>query len=930
MKLETIVQALVLAGLAGQALAQTAPQRIEITGSSIKRLADEGALPIQVITAEDIAQQGITSVEELLGGLTASAAHVDNATSRNNVFGADQDRLTGGASFANLRGLGPTGTLVLLNGRRVSTHGMSGGAVDLSAIPIAAVARVEVLKDGASAIYGTDAIGGVINFILKREYNGVQLAASLTDPLATGGGQTRRVSLTWGSGDLANKGYSLMASVTLDQNEILRGIDRDWASGYRPDLGLTPDTTSSPHANIINSAGTALPTTGTVVGATDPVRYTNLNLLAIQGQCDQQPFGAAKAPNITLWDKFGYTNANSRYRCVTDYGRQFMLTAPREGVNVLLRGAFKLGKHIATLDYIGSRSTSQAEFTPYQFSTTSNAVTHYPVNGPYYLNMRNLVGATQFDPTRPIAYRMRMWDWGYRTIENTSDNRRFSAALEGELSQTWSYKTGISWGEAKASSLMLDGYADTNRLIAALATGIINPFLMPGQSQTPEAMALIESTKVRGRLFGGEARVVQFDGAVSGPVFDLPAGSVDAAVGFDVRQEFYGFSGSQFFTCVATFTVPNAALPNSVMGCPGNSASPNRERDIKAVYAELLVPVFKSLQLTFQARHDRYGDFGSTTNPKVAFRFQPHRDFLMRGSWNTGFRAPTVQQLALGSVELALTGTFNDPIRCPVDPTQCQRQSLPYRQGGNPDLKPETSKQHSLGIAFSPLRNAQVFADYWQVRLDDRIRNLTPTFLITNFDLFRDSFVRDVNGNVQYIQAGWVNAAESITKGLDFGARYSHAGFGGRLSYSMDATKMLSYKERLIPTLPLQEFVGKWSTGTLFLDWRVSGSVSFRKGPWNTTFSARWSSGYEDEDRTPYTANPPVLRKIEPYYTANLFTTYTGVKNLTVTAGVINLFDKDPPFTWHNVDQVVGAGWDPRVADPRGRTAQVSMRYEWK
>ena len=171
MQLKVIVWGLALAGLVTSVSAQSM-QRVEVTGSSIKRLADEGALPLQVITAEQIQQLGVTTAADLLGTLSANSANVDNAISRNNVFGAEQDRLTGGSTFANLRGLGPTGTLVLLNGRRVSTHGMSGGAVDLNTIPMAAVARVEVLKDGASAIYGTDAIGGVINFILRTDFRG--------------------------------------------------------------------------------------------------------------------------------------------------------------------------------------------------------------------------------------------------------------------------------------------------------------------------------------------------------------------------------------------------------------------------------------------------------------------------------------------------------------------------------------------------------------------------------------------------------------------------------------------------------------------------------------------------------------------------------------------------------------------------------------
>ena len=928
MMLRALVGSLFVLGMATHAVAQVG-QRVEITGSSIKRLADEGALPLQVISASEIEQMGVVSAEQLVDTLAANSANVDNSTSRNNVFGAEQDRLTGGSSFANLRGLGPTGTLVLLNGRRVSTHGMSGGAVDLNTIPMTAVARVEILKDGASAIYGTDAIGGVINFILKNDFRGVTIGASTAVPLAEGGGATRRVYLTGGMGNLAKDGYNFMANVTVDKNDILRGKDREWATGYQPGRGLSPDTTSSPHANIIPSAGTALLSTGSTVGSTDLTKYTNLNLLAMQGKCGELPFQVPLADNITLWDKFGYTKANSTYRCATDYGRQFMLAAPKESINLVARGTMKLGEaHTAFLEFVGSETNVMAEFTPFQFSTTSNALTHYPVGGPHYVDLK-AAGANDFDPTKPIAYRLRMSDWGYRTLENTSKNLRVAAGVDGEIG-AYSYKAGLSYGQAEGSSYMHDGYADTNKLIAALGTGTINPSLMPGQEQTQAAKDLIESTKVRGRLFGGKTSVWQVDATVSGELFKLPGGPLGFALGMDLRKESYEFSGSQGYTCVSTFTVANAALPNSVMGCPGNASAPDATRNITAVYGELLVPLLKSLELQLAVRHDEYSSIGGTTNPKIAFKFQPFESFLMRGSVNTGFRAPTAQQLKLGQVTLNLTGQFSDPERCPTDPTQCARVSLPYRTGGNPTLQPETSTQGMLGVAFTPMIGLQFTADYWEVKLDDRIRSLSPTFMITNYSLFRDSFIRDASGNVEYIQAGWVNAAESVTKGLDLGVTHRINFAGGRLNSALTATQMVSHKERLISTAPLTEFVGEWSGTTLYLPWKVSGSIGYKTDSWNTTASFNFKSSYKDEDRSGYTANPGPRRDVEAYTTFNLFTTYTGIKNLTLTAGVINLLDTDPPFTHHNVDNVVGAGWDPRVADPRGRTVSVSMRYDFR
>lgn len=934
MKLKNIVQGLLLAGLASSMLAAHAQQRIEITGSSIKRLADESALPVQTFTAEELQQSGITSASQLIESLSANADGVNNPVSSNTVFGPDQDRLTGGGSFANLRGLGPTGTLVLLNGRRLSPHGTSGASVDLSAIPWAVLSKVEILRDGASAIYGTDAIGGVINFILKKEVNRFTLEASFTQPFADGGGDARRASLSGGYGSLEKQGFNIFGSVILDKIDILRGIDRDWATGFQPSRGLSPDTTSSPHANIIAAANTALGTAGTVVGATDPVRYTNLNLLAIRNQCDQQPFGAAMAPNITLWDRFSYTNANSRYRCVTDYGRQFMLIPPREGINAVARANFRFGQsHEAFVEFTGSKHKINGELTPFQFSTTSNATTHYPVNGPHYLNMQQLVGATQFNPTLPIAYRMRMWDWGYRTYEYQSENQRFAVGADGDIGR-FSYKVGLSHSKARAESYMIDGYADTGKLAAALATGIINPFLLPGQEQTQQAKDLIASTKVQGLLSFGETSVTQFDATLSGELMKLPGGTLDFAIGTDIRQESYLFSGTPFFTCVSNFSAANIALPNSVMGCAGNSTSPERSRDIKAVFAELMIPVTKNLIVQAAVRHDEYETVGGTTNPKLAFRFTPAKEVLVRGSAGTGFRAPTPQQLYLGTVELNLTGQFNDPVKCanpqaPIDPTQCARVSLPYRQGGNPTLKPETSKQYTFGLAVQPMPSLTLQADWWKVRMDDRIRQLSPAFMITNYPLFQNNFIRDANGNVTYIQAGWVNAAESITEGIDFSVDHNTNLLGGRLRTKLVATKMLSHQERLIETAPLQEFVGRWSNTTLYLPWKGTLSFNFKRDTWDATLTVNYRSSYDDENRSAYTVNPPFDRKVASYTTASLVASWKGIKNLTLTGGIINLFDRDPPFTWHNVDNVIGAGWDPRVADPRGRTFAFTAKYEF-
>ncbi|MDN3919439.1 TonB-dependent receptor domain-containing protein [Roseateles violae] len=952
MKLKKLTRSLALVGLGSQllgvALAQTTPtapvqkvERVEVTGSSIKRLANEGAVPIQVITASDLNAKGITSAEEMLRQLAANGVGADNATSNNNVFGSDTDRLTGGASNANLRGLGPSSTLVLLNGRRIAAQGMSGGAVDLNAIPMAAVSRIEVLKDGASAIYGTDAIGGVINFILKKDMEGVDVKVDWAQPLENSAGTTRRASITGGIGSLERDKFNLMASLTLDKNDILRGSDREWANGFQPDRFLSPDSSSHPFANVLGNsstvAGTALGgangTTGSTVGTGDPLKYTRINLLALAGQagCDSIDTGVKYQPQLWNATVTPAVNASTKYLCNTDYGAQYMLAPAKEAYNLVTRGNLQIAdNHTAFIELSASRSEVTAELVPSQFSTTNASGTHYPVNGPYYLNLKNY-GVNEFDPTKPIAYRWRMQDFGYRTQEQVAENARLLVGVDGTVGE-YDYKLGLSTAKGEAWTNLVDGYAYLGKLVDALKTGTINPWVKPGEKQTQAAMDLIESTKARGKLQGGETTLQQFDGAISGNLMKLPAGPLDFAVGFDLRKESFKFApetGS--FTCsdslAPTINADNPVYANIVYNCPGNTAIPKMSRDVNALYGELAVPVMKGLDLQLAIRYDKYSDFGGTTNPKIAFRYQPNDVILFRGSVNTGFRAPSFQQLALNTAPLLDTADFSDPVLCPTDPTQCAIR-LNYTNSGNPGLSAEKSKQGTLGIVLSPVRDLTMFADYWRVDLDERIKKLTLGELKANYNLFAEHFLRDPATNkIRLVEAGWINAADSSTQGLDYGASYALKLSSGLWTAKLDGTHMISHKERAIASQPLQQYVGAFGLRTLYLKDKFSFDIGWAGDAWATTFSTIYKSGYKDQDMTRF--NIP-LRDIPSYTTFNLFGSYTGVKNLTLTAGLRNLFDKAPNFTYHNVDDVVGAGWDPRVADPFGRTLVLSASYSFR
>jgi len=949
MKLNTLARSLALLGLGTSlgvvAKAQTptpppAPQqqqqqlqRVEVTGSGIKRAVDEGALPLEVIKADDIKAMGIDTAEDLLRVISGNAAGINNVVSSSG-FASDGDRLAIGATYANLRGIGPNGTLVLLNGRRLSNQGMSSGSVDLNAIPMEMLERVEVLKDGASAIYGTDAIGGVINFIMKKSYVGLQGSAKYNTPEAADGGAQRKLGLTGGYGDLEKDGFNFSASISRLSTTALRGISRDFA-GAKPEMGLANDT-SSAHgfANIISSAGTALPG-GTTIGSGTQVYTGGVNALALTGQCDAVPLQLPMLANVGIFN--GYTDASSTLRCGRDYGRQYMLSPAKNTTSGVAALSFKLGNEATGfVEYVGSRNYILNEVFPGQFSTSAYPAANYPVNGPHYVDMKALYGVNQFDPTKPIAYRLDMADWGDRIQGLTSTNRRLAVGVEGSLGD-YDYRATLSQGKSDAHSELIDGFADNNKLVALLATGQYNPFLMPGQTQTASVMQMIEDTKVRGRIFGGKTKVDEFNATVSGPLMKLPAGDMYFALGTNARREAYDFSGTQNFNCVSSFSAANLALSNSTLLCTSVPSAPDSTRKVAAVFGELSVPVLQNLEFGLAVRHDRYSVVGGTTNPKVSFKFLPMKEILLRGSYNTGFRAPTQQNLTLDVREGETSGSFADPLKCPnandSNNPACQIENLTYFTGGNPHLKPEKSKQATLGMVVTPTKDLTATIDYWQIKMTDRISTLSQGTLVDNYELFKDNFLRDGNGDLVALQGGYINAGNSTTKGIDFSVQQAMTLMGNKLTTVFSGTKMLNNKVALIKGQPMIEYVGKWTNGTLYLPLKLSLRSTYKTPMLSTTLSVNYSSSYDDEDHgtvgvTPYASLPQFQhRSVSSYTTVNLVSSFTGWKNFTLTGSIINLLDKQPPFTWHYIDRAAGAGWDPRVADPRGRTLQVEAKY---
>lgn len=919
MKLKKLAHLIALIGTISPAIAQEvqadAPiARVEITGSNIRRIAIEGALPVQTITLDQMDKQGITNAEQLMRLISANGTGADNMTSGNNVFGADADRVSGGGSFASLRGLGPSATLVLLNGRRVSGYGLSGKSVDLNTIPLAAIARVEILKDGASAIYGTDAVGGVINFILRTDYQGLELNAT-GNWTQHGGGDTRRISVLAGHGNLDTDHYNVMASLTHDQSGELDSNQRSFSSGYQPGRGLAPDTTGTPVANQLTGAGTALGTNFTMPG--DPNKYLQAGLLSLQKNCGS--VAGMSHYNTALW-KDVTSPLRSTYSCAYDYGGDYVMQLPTERTNGLARATYQINPdNRVFIEGLAAHTRSLSILTPAQISTTLAAGNAYPAGGQYYQDLSAYIPS--YDPTKPIIYKWRAWPLGNRTQENTTDTVRLLLGAEGTLASKWDYKLGLSNSQSRSTTDLVNGYAYTAPLNRVLGSGVVNPFASPEQGQSQAAMDAIDGTKFTGRLQHGVTTLTQLDGSISGDLYKLPAGSLAGAVGVDLRRESYAFAQDVDAT--------------QILLAPGNANQARVARNIKAVYAELVVPVLKDLELQLAVRRDDYSQIGATTNPKIAFSYRPTNWLMLRGSANKGFLAPSFVQLYSGRLLQELPSGVNDPVGCashPGDPRFCAIERLDYTSGGNPGLKPETSKQGTLGFIVEPNKSFSVSVDYWAINIKDRILNRTPQVVLANEASLPQYIHRDGDGVIQYIDAGWINAAGAKTRGADLTLRGRGDLPGGwRWNANLDGTWTQSYKFAEFEGQPYVEYVGNFYTRDIYLRWKHNATLALSKGKWAFLLNNLFRDGYMDELPDGGKSTPPAgfNPRVASYTTWGLSSTYTGIKNTTITVGIQNLFDRDPPFTAHNVDEVVGAGWDPRVADPRGRSLSFDVKYKF-
>ena len=877
-------------------------QRVEVTGSAIKRIDAESSVPVTVVKMDELVKQGVTSIEQVMAKL--SVVQAQQGTSQ--VVGSG----TGGASFADIRGLGASKTLVLLNGRRVASNSIDGQAVDLNMIPFAAIERIEVLRDGASSLYGSDAIGGVINFITKNDFRGGSITIGADKPQKAGGAASG-FNLGGGFGDLDKDGFNIFGFADVKRNAAIGGLDR--AINTRYPGGLSVNTFPGNYGQ--NSPG---------VGAW-------LNPAA--PACNSNPGITPRAGVPTACSQT--TSGSVDYTPQTERSSVFLKgTAKLSGDNQMGLEYFytrsKVGSNIAPVPYYGlpmNRLMPNGQPNPY-FPGNPGAIPFNTALGAYDPNFTGLYGevAAGYKPggitavTPGFMYvNWRAVDGGTRQDANTNTQQRLAATFEGSMAG-WDYNAALTYNKNNVQ-VSLSGYQDGAKISEGMINGIINPF----SAQSAAGLAYIAAASYSGSQQIAQATSTGVDAHASRELSDwFGAGrKVSEAVGASYsRDDMYQVGDDRAL---------NVALTASTGFDPDTNNKGSR--NVSALFAEFNMLISKSLEATVAARQDMYSDFGSSFNPKFGVRFQPNREVLVRGSYSTGFRAPSLY-------ELYSTNTYTNTSSL-LDITSGITSQFQRLNGGNPDLKPEKSSNFTLGLVLEPTKDFSLGLDYWRIELKDTIGSLSD---VTAFALgsggqgqFAPLFKRNTNNRLSqggsncpgvtcgYVDLRTTNLGGTKTDGFDIMASYRMRLAGaGQLGFGLQSTYVNTYEYQDYENGPWNQNIGVYIGSGPIFKWTHNASIDFSSENWSVGLNGRYKSGYKDQ----VNANrASVTNNVGSYLTWDVYGSWKPTKSLSLTAGVRNVTDQEPPLSYQT--EVFQAGYDPRFADPTGRAYYLRGTYSF-
>ena len=839
--------------------------RQQVTGSRILRTDVEGPSPIVVIGREDFENQGYLTVQDALDALTQNTG---GSFSQQFIFG-----FTPGASAVNLRGFGVGRTLTLIDGRRVPVYPLGIGGTtqffDLASIPTAIIERIEIVTSGASAIYGSDAIGGVINIITRKDFDGLESRVRFGDT-DEGGYETRQYEVV---GGVSNGVTSAYLTMQYQENEELLSSQRDYAASDIADP-LGRGVFSVIGANIIELD----PDTGNVILTPAP------NC----GESDGPLGGEGIAPGTPgSGVRFGFSPCGFNR---TEFRQLF---PENDRVTISGRVDHQLDNGINLFAFMRWTSTdSRTQLEPFAYSGTAlfggesdNPVV--PNNGGQFIG-----------PNGGIAvYERRLVEYGPRSSEIESSSYGATIGATGLIGADWEWEAAYSYNVQEVFSQRRGAI-----IISALENEIDNGLDL-FQPIPDEVVARTSFTP----FTDAESQNDLFDLQISGFLpWDLPGGPIGLAAVAEFEQQ-------EFFDRRDQITLLGDASD-------GGSAG-GGERDRSAVGLEVSFPVLETVEVSAAARWDDYDDdseTGSAVSPMVALTWRPLDNMLFRGSWGETFRAPDLQRL-FGSTTRAFTtvddtvvcealgGTLdealdpsvvdgpNNPYGAGFDPCIQEIQSVPFTIGANSSLEEEEGESINLGFVWNITNDLAVSLDYYDTELENIIASPSGQFIITQcaagIDLFCDLIERDANGTLSggNLTATAQNLSFQDIRGLDFTASYNlDTGTIGRFDFESQITWVDRVRTQFDEGSDVTEGVGLFSLP----EWRTNFTTNWNLGNFGATLRAVYVGELGGINATaPLTSD----EEVDDYITFNGQLRYQFSPNTEISFGVNNIFNEDPP-----------------------------------
>jgi iron complex outermembrane recepter protein len=872
-------------------------ETVVVTGSMIARPAAETAQPVTIVQATALKQLGIVNVEQALSQISA------NVSSRFNIA-SSVGNFNGGVSFANLRDLGAQRTLVLLDGQRLASNAVTGDAIDLNGIPFSAIQKIEVLRDGASSLYGSDAIAGVINFITRKDYQGGEIEANYNRPQEPGGG-SGYINFSLGHGSLVDDGYNVMITGSYSkQNEVIATQRAFSATGVDPARGLL-DT---------NNPGSF------------PASVQDKN-----GNLWQYGYPAC-AGNPFLTRLLG--NCAYEYAAATD-----LIPKSDEASGLLSISKSLPANNTLSFQYLYTRSTVKSWTGPtfYDFPMDPKVdTTYFPAaaqltcaGGPANCNaapdLTDPINAIWTDPNNN------------RFTGNINTEQRVVLTFSGK-NGGWDYSATLNYSQNE-NSQQSDGGNPNEAVLSP--NGILSDLINPFGPLSAAGQNLVNSSYLNGTYVNGKLKRWSTSVNASHELIEVFHAGNPAVLALGVNAE-----GSSYDQATTPLAVPlqaaTAFAPITVHG----------SRQLQAVFAELDVPMSTHLDVDVSDREDRYSDFGNTNNWKVSLRYQPLQYLTFRGSASTGFRAPSLVDLFLPNNIGAIGGSIGqggNPFCTPATynteftPAVCQSQGLGLF-GGNRNLKPETSQNYNIGFVVEPVTDLGITVDYYRVLLKNAINTIPGTAIYGDPTTFAHNYVLNQAGTLTqsialgldctpftaptcgYILQTRQNTGGITTNGVDLSVQYAQHTPLGVFREDLEGTAITQYRLQQFTGGPVLNLVGWYNKGNQpALRWQHILRVDW------TSPDSRWGAGLDNRllssyiDQFPDGAGNP--RTVGTQSIWDTYTSFKPLESLTVLFGIRNLLNTDPPFS--NSTYNFTAGYSSVFSDPIGRTFYLNVKYQF-